>query len=143
MNYIQDIQQVVETMEKVKGFWDETGLDMHIAVIRSPNGSASDTIAVSTKHWFRVHYIHTKNLGPNNEYNAWDDVLKVISEMIGRKLIRSEKGDYVYINKLSKKQTQKVFDSIVTQLKLLNFFVEIERHFESSWEIDGSYVLER
>lgn len=129
MNYIQNIQDVVTALEKVKGFWDETGLDMHIAVLEN------NTIAVSTKHWLRVHYIVTKNLD-----NAWENVLKVVSELIGRKLIRSEKGDYVYVNKLSKNQTQKVFDAIVAQCKLHDWYKRIERHWEASWKIETAYL---
>ena len=98
-NFITDIVDIVDDTEKLKGYWDESGLDLHIAIKK--NG----TIAVSTKHWIRVHQIQT---GLTNKEILVK--LGVLSIQIGRKLIKSKKGSYLYINKLNLDQTQKIFN---------------------------------
>ena len=128
-DYIADIEMIVDTVEKIKGFWDETGLDMHIAVLRD------QTISISTKHWYRVHYIKTVNLD-----DPWDKVLKQISEKYGRKLIRSTKGKYVYIHKLNEIQTKEIFNEIVNICEKNKWLNNIERHWELSWDIDDAYL---
>ena len=118
------LSQVVAEAEKLKGYYDETGLDMHIAVKK--NGR----LAVSTKHWGRVHYIVTDK----DPKEIWTSVKEVASD-IGRNLIKSEKGPYVYINKLSVTQTQEVFDKFKEKLG-----DNIERHFQFSWKIDDAVL---
>jgi hypothetical protein len=112
--------------EKLKGYWDESGLDMHIAVKR--NGM----VAVSTKHWGRTHYILT---GIFDTDLVWSYVQQVSLE-IGRTLIRSEKGPYVYVPKLTLDATQAVFNKLKELLKSEN----IERNFEWSWNIDDAVL---
>lgn len=104
MEVVVALSQLKEGAEQLKGYWDETGLDMHIAV------KENKMIAVSTKHWVRTHYIKT-NKTPSE---LWKDLFRVC-DMIGRKLIKSEKGPYVYINKLNIKQTQRIFDMIIEE----------------------------
>jgi hypothetical protein len=41
-----NVIEVVEVIQQVKEYWDQTGLDMHIAVKKNK------MIAVSTKHFF-------------------------------------------------------------------------------------------
>lgn len=123
MDYIADLQEVVETGEKLKGYWDDTGLDMHIAV------KLDGRIAVSTKHWTRVHYIVT----PYSASILWTG-LGEISEAIGRKLVRSTKGLYVYVHKLNAAQTLDVFDKIKHR-----FGGTVERHLEWSWDISDAF----
>ena len=131
-HYIIMLQEVVTVAEQAKGYWDESGLDMHIAVKKRGQ------IAVSTKHWGRVHYIvPEKSVQPND---LWDNVLGPVSEEIGRKLVRSEQGDYVYIHKLSLDQTQSVFDKIKEKMALLVGDLEIERHLEWSWDISDAVL---
>lgn len=114
--------ELVTEIEKLKGYWDESGLDMHIAVKK--NGM----LAVSTKHWSRVHYIVTDK----QPDELWTVVIKVAND-VGRSLIKSEKGPYVYINKLNVKQTQNIFD----KFKIL-LGDNIERHLQISWNIDDA-----
>ena len=99
---LANIKDIIEAAEKAKGYWDETGLDMHIAV------KSNKQITVSSKHWARVHYIQTK-ISPSL---IWENLAE-ISNDIGRKYIRSEKGPYVYVNNLNITQTQEVFDKLV------------------------------
>ena len=124
-HYIIMLQEVVSGAEKAKGYWDESGLDMHIAVKKSGQ------IAVSTKHWSRVHYIITEE----NTDTLWDK-LGEVSDEVGRKLIKSNKGNYVYIHKLNLNQTQSIFDKIKEKLEN----IKIERHFEWSWDISDSVL---
>ena len=86
MEYIDTIENIFEQAEKLKGYWDETGLDMHIAVKKS------GTIAVSTKHWSRVHYIIT-DLSSDDIWNE----MGYISKDIGRKFIKKYKRERMYI----------------------------------------------
>jgi hypothetical protein len=121
-HYIVILKEVVSAAEQVKGYWDESGLDMHIAVKKSGQ------IVVSTKHWGRVHYLIPKDkISPDDLWN----ILGEVSDDVGRKLIKSEKGPYVYIHKLNINQTQHIFDTI--KRKIVNF--TIERHLEWSWDI--------
>ena len=83
-------EQLVNAAEKLSDYWDETGLDMHIAV--KPR-----TIAVSTKHWSRVHYLSTNGMTPKE---VWEELKKLATE-IKRKLVLSTKGPYVYVPKLN------------------------------------------
>jgi hypothetical protein len=127
MEFIVLLPEIIEQAEKAKGYWDETGLDMHIAV------NCDGRIAVSTKHWVRVHYVVT-NYSAHILWNMLGDV----SKEIGRKLIRSEKGPYVYMHKLNKEQTQEVFDKIVARTK-----GKVERHMEWSWDISDAFIPEK
>ena len=127
MNIIVGLIDVKDGAEKLKGYWDETGLDMHIAVKKD------STVVVETKHWVRKHYVQT-NL---NTDTIWE-LLGNMSNKIGRKLIRSEKGPYVYINKLSVKQTQKVFDLLIEELGVSKD--DISRVWEINWDIDDAVL---
>jgi len=127
--HISDIIQIVEELEKLKGYYDDTGLDMHIAVVPLTSAPGSNVV-VSTKHWARVHYIRTK-ITPEM---CWDKLIEISSE-IGRTLIKSKKGKYVYINKLNLDQTQSVFDIFKD-----NFGKDITRAWERSWKIDDSVL---
>jgi hypothetical protein len=124
MEFIAELPELIEDAEKLKGYWDETGLDMHIAA------KCDGKIVVSTKHWTRVHYIVTSY----SAFLLWKG-LGDVSQDIGRKLIRSKKGDYVYIHKLSNKQTLDVFNKIVDR-----FDGKIERHLEWSWDISDAFI---
>lgn len=126
-NIIVEITEIVEEGEKIKGYWDDTGLDMHIAV--KENGS----MVISTKHWFRVHYIDT-SLDSDETWNR----LRGVAENIGRKLIKSQKGQYVYIHKLNETQTKDIFDQIVTGLDCDRN--DISRVWEMSWDISDAVV---
>jgi hypothetical protein len=118
--------ELVENGEKLKGYWDETGLDMHIAV------KSDGRLAVSTKHWGRVHYICTDKT-PDE---LWV-IVRQIAEEIGRSLIKSQQGPYVYIPKLNVNQTQSVFNKFKDQLGYDN----VERILEWSWNISDAVVL--
>ena len=128
MQYIDTIESIIEQAEKLKGYWDETGLDMHIAV--KMNG----VIAVSTKHWSRVHYLRTKCT-----FNViWEKLNDIMSTSIGRTLIKSKKGNYVYINKLNSQQTQNVFDHFKNV-----FGNDVTKVWEYSWKIDDANLLKK
>ncbi len=127
MNVIVNLIEVKEGAEKIKGYWDETGLDMHIVV------TSDKKVVVSSKHWIRVHYIQTEL-----DSNVLWGKLEKVSDRIGRKLIRSEKGSYVYINKLNIEQTQEVFDIIVKVLGVDKG--DISRVWELSWDIENAVL---
>jgi len=121
VDFISEIIHILEESEKVKGYWDDQGLDMHIAVTKS-------SVVVSTKHWLCVHYIRT---GKSPE-EMWKG-MKEVSEDIGRTLIKSTKGLYVYIHKLNIEQTQKVFNKLKEK-----FGTRIMRVWEMGWDIDNA-----
>lgn len=129
-NNIADIIDIVTLteMEKIKGYYDDTGLDMHIAVV----GLTSNTthVVVSTKHWGRVHYIKAEK----TPEDCWNILFK-IAERIGRTLIKSKKGRYVYVDKLNLDQTQSVFDIFKDE-----FGNDISRAWEISWDIENSVL---
>ena len=116
---------LVEELEKVKQFWDEKGLDMHIAV------KADGRLAVSTKHWGRVHYIRSDK-NPEALWSIVDDVAR----SVGRSLILSVQGPYVYIPKLNVGQTQEIFNRFKNLLDHNN----VERHFQRSWSIEDAVL---
>ena len=126
-NIIVDITEIIEETEKIKGYWDDTGLDMHIAVKKNK------MIAVSTKHWFRVNYIDTK-LDPKEIWKR----LRKVSTSVGRKLIKSQKGDYVYIHKLNDAQTKDIFDKIGNMVGCSD--ADVTRVWEMSWEIKDAVL---
>lgn len=118
--------EIAEELEKVRGYWDDKGLDMHIAV------KADGRLAVSTKHWVRVHYIKT--------YKTPEELWKILSKVataIGRSLVRSKYGPYVYIPKLSIEHTQHIFDMFKKDLGH-----NIDRVYEFSWDIDDAVIVE-
>lgn len=117
--------ELVDQLEQAKEFWDQTGLDMHIAVKKDGR------LAVSTKHWSRVHYIRT---GKTTE--ALWDVVQSVGRTIGRSLVRSEQGPYVYIPKLNVDQTQAVFDLFKDELGHEN----VERVLSWSWKIEDAVL---
>ena len=119
--------KLMDEAEMLKGYWDDTGLEMYIAV------KNNKMVAISTKHWWRVNYISTE-LEPNEIWNH----LKEISEEVGRKLIKPDEGDYVYIHMLNKTQTKDIFDKIVSKLNCNN--TNISRVWERSWEIDDAVL---
>ena len=122
---VSDIIEIIEEAEKLKGFWDDTGLDMHIAVKKDHR------IAISTKHWVRVHYITTNQ----STDEMWKSVGK-ISKNIGRTLIKSPNGPYVYINKLSEIQTEQIFEKFKEYFGVKN----VVRVWEIHWEIDDAVL---
>lgn len=124
---LSDINSIIQQAEQMKGYWDETGLDMHIAV------KANKQVAISTKHWGRVHYIQTK-LEP---YQIWLK-LDEISKIVGRKLIRSTQGPYVYINKLNEHQTKSIFDKLCAALGCTSN--DVTRNWQYSWKIKDAIL---
>jgi hypothetical protein len=114
---------VAEEVKAAKKYWDETGLDMHIAVKKN-------IICVNTKHWGRNHYIIT-NLDTDALWNG----LGEISQNIGRKLIESQNGPYVYLHKLNEDQTQDIFDQMTAK-----FGDNVERHMEWKWDISDAVM---
>lgn len=127
-NHISDILQIIEKLEKIKGYYDDTGLDMHIAVVALTNNNTH--VVVSTKHWTRVHYIKTNK----NSDECWNILFK-ISNKIGRTLIKSTRGKYVYINKLNVDQTQNIVEILKDE-----FGNNIDRIWELNWDIDNSVL---
>jgi hypothetical protein len=123
--------EMVEEMEKVKGYWDDKGLDMHIAVKLNKDGQS--IIVVNTKHWIRLHYLYSEK----NPSDIWSD-LKIIANNIGRSLVKGAYGPYVYIPKLSVKQTQDIFNKIRGQIGKHR----IKRKFQFSWNIDDALLEE-
>jgi hypothetical protein len=123
--YIAVAEQVIEGVEQLSLYWDAKGLDMHIAV------KSSGTIAVSTKHWSRVHYMRCEGICAEK---AWKLLLET-AQMISRTLVKSVKGPYVYIPKLNSEQTQSVFNHIKQKM---NEGTEIDRVWEISWDIDDA-----
>ena len=83
--------------------------------------------------WLRTHYIQTRE----STDKLWEH-LYAVSEEIGRKLIKSEKGPYVYINKLNIKQTQEIFDLIIKELSVSR--TNISRVWEISFQIDDAVL---
>ena len=130
--------ELAEELEKVKGYWDDKGLDMHIAVKKTKydndgHQKRGAVIAVSTKHWARVHYLYTEK----DADELWID-LKSVAETVGRSLVKGAYGPYVYIPKLSVKQTQDIFNKIRGCIG----DHEIKRKFQFSWKIDDAVLEE-
>lgn len=110
--------------EKLRDYWDDNGFDFHLAV------KQDGRVAVSTKHWGRVHYIVTEL----DVESLWDKVMSV-AESCGRSLVKSSQGTYVYIPKLNKEQAQRFFDKMKVALGY-----KIERKFEFEWSIDDAVL---
>jgi len=125
VGFLIEASEFVSEVEKLQGYWDDKGLDMHIAV------KLNGMIAVSTKHWTRTHYIVTDK----TIEELWN-ILIEISKEIGRKYVKSVRGSYVYIPKLNIAQTQDIFDNMKKKLGY-----EIDRKWEISWDIDDAVVL--
>lgn len=135
MKYIQNEIDIIEELEKIKGYWDINGLDLYIAVVST--SLTTTHIIISTAHWTRVNYINVQI----NSKQVWEH-LYTISDEIGRKFIRSTKGKYVYINKLNLQQTQDIFDTFKNK-----FGTDVCRVWEMKWDINGSelphsYIVE-
>lgn len=124
---IGTIVQVASELEAARGYWDESGLDMHIAI------KQDGRVAVSSKHWARTHYIRTRGKTVQQLWQALRDV----ATRIGRSLVRSKYGPYVYVPKLNVAQTQDVFDRLKQELDCH----DIEREWEFSWRIDDAVII--
>ena len=135
MDWIKTAETVVEGLEKAKGYWDAKGLDMHIAILENENRKS---IAVSTKHWPRVHYLRMKDV----EVSELIDVLKTICEEVGRSVISSVQGPYVYIPKLNMVQTQDIFNKIQKELKDREITFRIIRLWQMSWDIEDAVKID-
>jgi hypothetical protein len=140
MAHLALAELIVEGAEQLSHYWDAKGLDMHIAVKQPTNendtNKSKSVIAVSTKHWSRVHYIN-----PQSSFtpeNAWD-ALAALAQKIGRTLVISQKGPYVYIPKLSAAQTQNVFNYLKQEISnITGDDVKVTRVWEMSWDIDDA-----
>jgi len=116
--------ELISNAEKLKDFWDEKGLDMHIAV------KLDGRVAVSTKHWVRTHYINTHLRTPE----IWVEIQEVM-EKVGRSLIKSKLGTYVFVPKLNIESTQRIFDEFKKRLGY-----DISREWGLSWDIDDAVL---
>lgn len=124
---IGTIVQVASELEAARGYWDENGLDMHIAIKRDGQ------VAVSTKHWARTHYIRTRDKSVEQLWQA----LRVVAAAVGRSLVRSKYGPYVFVPKLNVAQTQDVFDRLKQELDCY----DVEREWEFTWSIDDAVII--
>ena len=129
-DWISTAELIVEELEKAKGFWDEQGLDMHLAVLQDPTDERV-TLAVSTKHWASVHYVHTEETRPDVVWN----VLRSVCQEAGRMAVRSVQGPYVYIPKLNAAQTQTMLDKVVDTMRAQHITNYIARKWQISWNI--------
>ena len=118
--------EIIESTEKLKGYWDDKGLDMHMAV------KDSKQIVVSTKHWVRVHYIIS-----NKDTDELWKLIRTVATQVGRSLIRSNQGPYVYIHKLNAGQTQDIFNKLRRVIG-----GRVRRKYQLSWNIDDAIVPE-
>jgi len=120
--------ELMEELEKIKGYWDDKGLDMHIAVKKDGQ------IAVSTKHWVRVHYLRAEGTALKE---MWQNI-NAVAKQVGRSLVKSKQGPYVYIPKLGVEQTQNIFNAIRSKMGEHT----ISKKFEFSWDIDDAVLEE-
>lgn len=125
--YISNLIEINEKHEKIKGFWDDFGHDMHIAVVPS---HTNYHIILSTEHWIKSHHINT-----NRHANQIWDTLKIISQEIGRTYIISEKGKYMYINKLNLDQITEIYNIFKN-----HFGNDIIKVWEIPWNIENSIL---
>lgn len=134
MDAEKNVLEIYDQLEKANEYWDEAGLDMHIAVIPFSTDylNHKTKIAISTKHWARGYYINSSL----SIQEVWLLIYQ-ISQTIGRSLIKSKLGPYVYINKLNCEQTQAVID--LFKEKIGN---DVYRAWEIKWDIEGAELPE-
>ena len=129
--FIATAELVSEGIEQLSEYWDAKGLDMHIAV------KEGGTIAVSSKHWTRVHYVESQL---KDECAAWE-ILATVSEKISRTLVLSSKGPYVYIPKLSAAQTQAVFNHLRKVIhEATGEKSKVTRRWQLNWKIHDAIL---
>ena len=125
MDIIYTTMEIIESQEKVKGVWDSNGKYMNIAV------KTNNTIAIYTPYWPQVHYIPSSS----DTQGIWKS-LGQLSDKIGRKLVKSNKGRYVYIDHLNTFQIQ---DIVAMLLKIINTqSCDIVKVWELQWDISDA-----
>lgn len=82
-----------------------------------------------------MHYVQTAL----TTAQAWT-ALQQVSEQVKRVLVRSVKGPYVYVPKLSAEQTQSVFNMIKQEISQLGGQSTVKRIWQSSWDIDDAVL---
>ena len=131
INIVNTLEEIEKDYEMAKGFWDSTGLALYIAVKRN------NSIGFSTKHWADCVYLETQN---SNPMELWHIVGKVADE-IGRTLVRAERGSFVYIPNLDEKQTEQVYQKIVSVIQSQNILFDEVLKMEWEWEIDDAVLF--
>lgn len=131
INIVNTLEELKKDYEMIKGFWDSTGLALYLAV--KQNGS----IGVSTKHWTDVMYIQTQNC---TTLQLWQ-ILGKVTDNIGRTMVRSERGSYVYIPNLNEQQTEEVYNKIVSELQSENIVFDEVYKMEWEWDVADAVLF--
>jgi len=110
---VSEFNDVQEILNQTEEYYDSMGMALSMAVL------ANNTIVLSSKHWLTNYYIEVQQ--PDNDakfvYGLWDIIVQT-SRNINRELDRSANEDkYVFISKLNRDQTKKVYDSMIKELE--------------------------
>ena len=125
---VDDVNLLDQATEKLQGFWDDTGSDMNIAI--KGNGK----IAISSGQLLRVSYLTPRM--EKTPAELWQ-VLHQVSEEIGRTLVKSQQGPYVFIPKLGKHDTRRIFRKLKRALH-----ADVIRKLEESWDVEDAVLEE-
>lgn len=105
-----DVQQI---LEKTEQYYDSMGMALSMAILKD------NVIVLSSKHWMKNCYIEVQQIDDDDKfvYGLWD-VLVQTSRNINRELERSNgETKYVFIPKLNRQQTTKVYEAIIQELQ--------------------------
>lgn len=135
---VSEFNDVEQLMEKAEQYYDSLGLALSFAVLKN------NVIVLSSKHWLKNCYIEVEQVDDDKNfvYGLWD-IISTVSRDINRELERTPpETNFVFISKLNRDQTQKVYDALVKQLgeRKLDFDV-IEQYNLFGWDINDTNAI--
>lgn len=130
---IDEFNDVGALLEQGEQYYDSLGLSLSMAILND------NVIVLSSKHWLRNCYIEIQQVDDDKKFvfGLWD-ILTTVSRNINRELDRNDnETKFVYISKLNRDQTQKVYEAIIEEIedRRLDFDV-VERYNFFGWNVN-------
>ena len=130
---VSEFNDVQQLFEKTEQYYDSLGMSLSMAVRKD------NVIVLSSKHWLRNCYIEVQQIDDDDKfvYGLWD-ILVTVSRIIKRELERvPPETKYVFVSKLSRAQTIKVYEAIIQELedRKLEYDV-VEQYNVFGWNVD-------
>jgi hypothetical protein len=158
---VSEVMDMEGLMEVAEEYYDSLGMRLSMAVMEP------GVIVLSSKHWMKNCYIEVSRginnvdslfadtgcaaqnaktnecVGPRMSLELWDTLLTV-SKKIKRELEHAPSDiTHVYITRLNRTQTLKVYDSIIEELNNRGLVTDIVEQYDLfGWSLDKDLTVE-
>lgn len=137
-DFISEFNDVQQLIEKGEEYYDSLGLALSMAVLNN------NSIVLSSKHWLKNYYIEVQQIDDDEKFvfGLWD-VIITVSREINRELERNpNETNFVFITKLNREQTAKVYESVIQELnnRKLDFDV-VEQYNLFGWNANNANTI--